>query len=105
MKVKQFLFQERWWEGGVVACLIFNQWPHCMNGSYPPQHVCLEIKKIPTISHHKIYKLLFAAKKMICGNLRMDMQINSFMFKHHADSTDFILHQGGLICHFHLEAS
>ena len=42
----QVLFQEKWWEGGVVACLIFSQWPHCMSGSYQPQHVCLEIKKI-----------------------------------------------------------
>jgi len=35
----------------------------------------------------------------------MDREINSFMFKRHADSTDFILHQGALIRHFHLEVS
>ena len=35
----------------------------------------------------------------------MDMQINSFMFKLHAESTDFILHQGDLLSHFHLEVS
>ena len=30
----------------MLTCIIFNQRAHCMNGSYPPQHVCLEIKKI-----------------------------------------------------------
>ena len=52
-----------------------------------------------------MYKLLFAAKKNINKLICMDMQINLFMFKLHADSTDFILHQGGLLCHIHLDVS
>jgi hypothetical protein len=36
MQVIQVLFQEKMWEGDMVACLIFNQWLHCVNGSYPP---------------------------------------------------------------------
>lgn len=46
MQVIQVLLQEIWGEGVKVACLIFNQWPYCMNGSYLSQHVCLKIKWI-----------------------------------------------------------
>jgi hypothetical protein len=105
MQVIQVLFQEKWWEGGMVACLIFNQWPCCTNRSYPTQHVCVEINKILPFHITKSINYYLLQNKIICGNQCIDMQINLFMFKLHADSTDFILHQGGLLCHIHLEVS
>jgi len=75
MQVIQVLFQEKWWEGGMVACLIFHQWPCCTNGSYPTQHVCVEINKILPFHITKCINYYLLQKKNINKLICMDMQI------------------------------